>query len=123
MAYDLTINVTVLLSIEGNMEELTFRAQSIHFGKHPHNEICTSGHSVRVSRNHAMMNWDGETWLISGLNSRYGTYVNDQRVEGNAALVVKSGDQIRIGDIELYRKHTKIWIRVLNHKDTKNTEA
>ena len=95
--------LTILWGVRGDVNQRTFqfRKDNIHFGKHPGNDICTSGYSMRVSRNHAAMNWDGEKWVISDLNSLYGTYVNGQRVDGNTALGVKSGDIIRIGDIEL----------------------
>jgi pSer/pThr/pTyr-binding forkhead associated (FHA) protein len=43
--------------------------------------------------------WRRRVVLLCG--SLYGTYVNDERVEGDAAMLVKSGDKIRLGDIEL----------------------
>jgi pSer/pThr/pTyr-binding forkhead associated (FHA) protein len=93
--------MTFLLGWGDNMNQLMFCQESIRFGKHPDNEICTAGYSVRVSRHHAILSWDGERWLIRDLNSLYGTYINDQRVEGDVAMGVKSGDRIRIGDMEL----------------------
>lgn len=93
--------ITILLSLGGNLVQLEFCKDNIHLGKHPSNEIFTGGHSVRVSRNHAVMSWDGERWVIRDLNSMYGTYVNGHRVESDTALDVKSGDRICIGDIEL----------------------
>jgi pSer/pThr/pTyr-binding forkhead associated (FHA) protein len=98
--------MTILLRIGGNLDRLTFCKESIRFGKHPDNEVCTSGHSVRVSRSHAVLSWDGERWLIRDHNSLYGTYVNGHRVESEAALEVKSGDRICIGDIELEARYS-----------------
>ena len=93
--------LTILLSIDGSTDRRTFHVDTIRFGKHPDNEICTGGHSTRVSRSHAVMSWDGEKWHMRDLNSRYGTYVNSQRVAGEGTLEVRSGDRVRIGDVEL----------------------
>jgi pSer/pThr/pTyr-binding forkhead associated (FHA) protein len=93
--------MTFLSGMKGAKSQLSFCTESIRFGKHPDNDICTGGLSTRVSRHHAILTWDGEKWLLKDLNSLYGTYVNAERVEGDAAMLVKSGDKIRIGDIEL----------------------
>ena len=94
-------SITILLSVGGNIVQLAFCKENIHLGKHPSNDICSGGYSVRVSRNHAVMSWDGERWVIRDLNSMYGTYVNGHRVESDKTLGVKSGDRICIGDVEL----------------------
>ena len=93
--------LTVIMNTGDNVNRLTFSQECIHLGKHPDNEICTGGHSSRVSRNHAALSWDGVRWLVRDLNSRYGTYVSDRPVEGDATLEVRSGDRIRLGDVEL----------------------
>jgi pSer/pThr/pTyr-binding forkhead associated (FHA) protein len=93
--------MAILLNLCGNIDQLTFRKPDIHLGKHPDNDICTSGHSVRVSRNHAVLSWDGKRGMIRDLNSLHGTYANGHRVGSDAASDVKSGDRVRVADIEL----------------------
>lgn len=52
-------------------------------------------HCPRVSRKHcAIATWAGKV-RIRDLQSRNGTYVNDQRVQGE--MVVSDGDQLRVG--------------------------
>jgi pSer/pThr/pTyr-binding forkhead associated (FHA) protein len=93
--------MTIISSMGGQIYQFTFCQDNIRFGKHPDNEIWTSGHSRRVNRNHAVMRWDGQKWLIRDLKTVYGTYVNGHRIERDTESDVKSGDRIAIGDIEL----------------------
>ena len=48
-----------------------------------------------VSRRHAELRPEEDTWVLADLNSSNGTYVNGQRVV--APTVLKHGDQIRVG--------------------------
>jgi diguanylate cyclase (GGDEF)-like protein len=48
-----------------------------------------------VSRHHARMMCDGDSYFVSDLGSTNGTYVNDERVRAQHRLV--DGDQVRIG--------------------------
>lgn len=50
---------------------------------------------VSVSREHALLERDGEGWRICDLGSRNGTFVDDLTVEGSAA--VRPGARIRFG--------------------------
>ena len=47
-----------------------------------------------VSRRHAVIERDGDAWLISDLNSRHGTFVNRQRVVNRR---LEDGDEITLG--------------------------
>jgi sigma-B regulation protein RsbU (phosphoserine phosphatase) len=53
---------------------------------------------AQVSRRHAELVRDGEVWRIRDCGSRFGTFVNDARVQESA---VGLGDRIRLGHSEL----------------------
>ena len=53
-----------------------------------------------VSRHHAHLTLDGETWTIRDLGSANGTYQDDRLVE--APVPVHAGDRIRFGHIAFY---------------------
>jgi pSer/pThr/pTyr-binding forkhead associated (FHA) protein len=56
--------------------------------------------SESVSRKHcAFIQKDGRV-LLADLNSRNGTFVNDIRLEAEKAKVLRSGDRIRIGQLD-----------------------
>lgn len=55
--------------------------------------------SPAVSRLHARLLWDGETFCISDLNSRNGTYVNGRLLSAGESCVLISGDRIRFADL------------------------
>lgn len=50
-----------------------------------------------VSRRHAMIVRSGDRLLLSDLGSTNGTYVNDERVDGQLPRTVRAGDRIRLG--------------------------
>jgi pSer/pThr/pTyr-binding forkhead associated (FHA) protein len=52
-----------------------------------------------VSRQHALIEWTGDRYLLADLGSRNGTYLNDERVIGTRPL--GNGDAITIGDCQL----------------------
>ena len=48
-----------------------------------------------VSSRHAVIRKDGAFWVVEGLGSTNGTWLNHKRVDGRA--VIKEGDQIQMG--------------------------
>ena len=52
----------------------------------------------RVSRNHAVIDWNGHQYSITDIGSRNGTYVNGMRVMQRR---LRNGDTITIGDCDL----------------------
>ncbi len=50
-----------------------------------------------VSRRHASIVRNGETWLLTDLNSRHGTSLNDRRIEPAVATPIQDGDVIEFG--------------------------
>ncbi|MEZ6120181.1 MAG: FHA domain-containing protein [Pirellulaceae bacterium] len=64
-------------------------------GRHPECDIVVEAGAV--SRHHARVLRDGTTFFVEDLQSRNGTYVNEELVYGKRAL--SEGDQIRVCDI------------------------
>lgn len=62
-------------------------------GRDPRCEIVIA--SPRVSREHAAILVDGETVLVTDLNSSNGTFFNDERVMKH---VVSDGDVVQFGN-------------------------
>jgi pSer/pThr/pTyr-binding forkhead associated (FHA) protein len=54
--------------------------------------------SDRVSRNHAVIDWDGDHYTVIDTGSRNGTFVNGKRVRRQ---VLRNGDMMTIGDFEM----------------------
>lgn len=61
--------------------------------------------SPGVSRLHARMVWNGETYQLGDLNSRNGTWVNGSLLPADRMVALEDGDKIRFGDLTyLYRR-------------------
>lgn len=52
---------------------------------------------LSVSRRHATIVRSDETWLLTDLNSRHGTSVNDRRIEPGSPTPIQDGDVIAFG--------------------------
>ncbi len=52
-----------------------------------------------VSRQHCVLERDHKGWSVLDLESRFGTFVNDDRIEGRRDL--KPGDRLRVGNTSL----------------------
>lgn len=50
---------------------------------------------VKSSREHCQVSVDGDGYIIKDMNSRNGTYLNGEKMEGQTGLY--AGDRIRIG--------------------------
>jgi hypothetical protein len=50
-----------------------------------------------VSRQHCKIENRGETWLITDLDSRHGTYINGIRLNVNEQTPLHMGDRVRLG--------------------------
>jgi pSer/pThr/pTyr-binding forkhead associated (FHA) protein len=52
-----------------------------------------------VSRRHAALRRDGDSWLLEDLGSKNGTWVNGARVDGSDAIVLEPGDMLRFAAV------------------------
>ncbi len=56
-------------------------------------------HSPAVSRIHARLTWNGETYCLQDINSKNGTYLNQVPLEAGHQFPLHPGDQIRFADL------------------------
>ncbi|HZU95580.1 MAG TPA: FHA domain-containing protein [Planctomycetota bacterium] len=63
------------------------------FGRHPSCSFTIP--SPRVSREHAVISWEGQTPVLSDKGSSNGTFVKGKRISGKQPLT--SGDEIEVG--------------------------
>ena len=68
---------------------------TIVLGRHPECDIVVD--LGAISRQHARILWIEGASYVEDLNSRNGTFVNEQRIEGRQKL--KQGDELRICDV------------------------
>lgn len=66
-----------------------------HLGRAPENDVVLV--DLAVSRQHALVGWNGSRWYLRDLDSTHGTWLNEQRVAAGQELPVVAGDRIRIG--------------------------
>ncbi|MFO0604105.1 MAG: adenylate/guanylate cyclase domain-containing protein [Polyangiales bacterium] len=81
----------VITGPEGQMERDLSAVNTL--GRHPNNSIQLLDRIV--SKEHCVVEQRGARWVLRDLGSLNGTYVNDQRVAGEAVL--HHGDQITLG--------------------------
>lgn len=78
------------------VENFEIQTSSARLGRHPDCEIHLDNNAV--SREHARITMDGDSFYIEDMHSRNGTYVNREPITRRTKL--KSGDTIRICDME-----------------------
>jgi pSer/pThr/pTyr-binding forkhead associated (FHA) protein len=87
-----------LIMLSGNQNKAIYQlSQTDNFiGRSIENSIVVG--DDKVSKNHALINYDGERYWISDLKSRNGVYVNGKKIEGKEALsdgaIIKMGSTI-----------------------------
>jgi hypothetical protein len=54
-----------------------------------------------VSSHHARLRWDGVSWWVEDLNSRNGTFLNNERIPAEQPVRVERGARINLGDASL----------------------
>jgi len=67
--------------------------KELRIGRHPDNDVILSENTV--SKFHAILLIDGDTYIINDLNSRNGIYVNGTRIKGSAQLDIL--DIVKLG--------------------------
>jgi len=76
--------------------------------KFPLNQVNSIGRAMTndiplndsfLSAEHAVLEWDGNTWLVEDLQSTNGSWLNGQEFDGPTA--VSYGDVIQVGRVEL----------------------
>ena len=77
-------------------ETYVLRGERVAIGRHPDAAIFLD--DVTVSRDHAVVMRDGDSWVIVDEGSLNGTFVNRRRGE---RTVLSDGDEIQIGKYKL----------------------
>jgi pSer/pThr/pTyr-binding forkhead associated (FHA) protein len=77
-------------------ETYAIQAERTTIGRHPAADIFLD--DVTVSRNHALVERDGDHWVIVDQDSLNGTYINRRRGD---RVPLADGDEIQIGKYKL----------------------
>ncbi|MDX1986593.1 MAG: FHA domain-containing protein [Candidatus Obscuribacter sp.] len=85
---------TVPANLEYKGKPLSLTKQELTLGRAPDSDLTFVDGTV--SREHAKIRKNGDTYSISDLNSRNGTFVNGRRI--NSETPLKEGDRIRLGN-------------------------
>jgi len=64
-------------------------------GRDPTNTLVLN--DIKASRQHAVIRWEGEGFVVRDMGSRNGTFVNDDRIQ---VMKLEDGDILRIGNSE-----------------------
>lgn len=88
------LDVPLLIIIQGEEEgrEIELRRDELTLGRGPDNELVLP--DIACSRRHAMIEHQGEDWVVIDLNSGNGTLVNGERIQ---RAVLRDGDEIEVG--------------------------
>ena len=87
----------IVLARNSSVRQVNIAGPSTTIGRAVGNRVCID--SDKVSRQHALIEWTGDRYLLADLGSRNGTYLNDERVIGTRPL--GNGDAITVGDCQL----------------------
>ncbi|UCG65876.1 MAG: FHA domain-containing protein [Deltaproteobacteria bacterium] len=79
------------------VQSLEVRADAIHIGRSPENDIQIDDSSV--SRKHLIVRWKLNKPFITDLESKNGTLVNGKRIQSGREIEVKEGIPVGIGKI------------------------
>ncbi len=88
------LDVPLLIIVQGEEEgrEIELRRDELTLGRGPDNELVLP--DIACSRRHAMIERQGEDWVVIDLNSGNGTLVNGERIQ---RAVLRDGDEIEVG--------------------------
>ncbi len=76
------------------------KPMEISIGRREDCDVCLS-YDSQVSREHAVLIYDGQTFWLEDLHSTNGTYIGERRIEGRTVIV--PGQLFRIG---------RTWLRI-----------
>ncbi|MDR6537413.1 FHA domain-containing protein [Variovorax soli] len=87
----------IVLARNSSVRQINIDGPSTSIGRAAGNRVCID--SDKVSRQHALIEWTGDRYLLTDLGSRNGTCVNNERVLDSRPL--GNGDAITVGDCQL----------------------
>jgi hypothetical protein len=83
-----------LLPIEPGVPHLSLRSSSVTVGRAEDNDLVLA--DPKISRHHARLEPDGQSWRAVDLGSTNGTWVNGVRL---TAATIAVGDEVAFGDV------------------------
>ena len=86
----------IILTKDRSTRQVYISGRMTTIGRTPSNSLVVD--RDRVSRKHAVIDWNGQQFAIMDVGSRNGTYVNGMRVMRRP---LRNGDTITIGDCNL----------------------
>lgn len=94
-------SLTPVLRIDRSGREEIIRLNKDQFiiGRSSEGVDYTEQLSNAVSRRHAQISKDNGEYYITDLNSQNGTFLNDQRLEGDKKYVIRPGDSVKLADL------------------------
>lgn len=95
--YTVAVPVLVFLDASGAERRHPLPSNRMSVGRLPENGLVLD--DTLVSRKHCVFEQHGTTWHVRDEASRFGTFVNDEKVAGERAL--HFGDTVRVGNTNL----------------------
>ena len=86
----------IILPKGQSVRQINFKGSPTTIGRQEGNSLVLD--SERVSRTHAVIDWDGDHYSVIDNASTNGTFVNGKRVRRQ---VLRNGDMLSIGDCEI----------------------
>ena len=86
----------IILARAGSARQVYISGRMTTIGRNQNNSLVVD--RDRVSRKHAIIDWDGEQYTIIDIGSRNGTFVNGMRI---SQRLLRNGDTITVGDCDL----------------------
>jgi hypothetical protein len=84
-----------------NENPFTIGRRSISRNIFPHLDLTYSDPNAYISRRHAQILADGRGYSIEDLGSENGTFVNDMRLAPNRPHLLRNGDIVQIGKLQM----------------------
>lgn len=91
-------NGKLIIVSMGVSSEYPLEQDEVNIGRMPESDICLK-EDLRASRHHAVIHRAPTAFILTDLESGNGTYVNGIKIA--APTLMRSGDQIRIGQTEI----------------------
>ncbi|MEJ7688435.1 MAG: FHA domain-containing protein [Variovorax sp.] len=86
----------IIQAEHGSVRQISITGPTTSIGRAATNRVRID--SDKVSRQHAVIQWSGDRYVLTDAGSRNGTYVNDRQVVEHA---LSNGDAIVLGDCSL----------------------
>jgi ABC-type multidrug transport system ATPase subunit len=80
----------------GGQDELPIYRSTLRLGRGKDNDVILE--DLKVSSHHAQFSLGRDGWLVGDLNSKNGTFLNEQQLMPRKAAPLNVGDVVRLGD-------------------------